>query len=147
MPDAAHPDLDIVVPVHNAPAALEGTVRMLHGYLSRGFPYSWQITIVDNASTDSTLRVARRLMYELPEVVAVHLPTAVPGRALRTASTATHAEVLVYARPDLSADPSRLLPLVAPLMSGQEDVAIGDARSGFKAIRAGRGREPATLAS
>ncbi len=58
---------------------------MLHGFLSATFPFSWQITIVDNASTDGTLQIARRLMYELPEVGAMHLPEKGRGRALRTA--------------------------------------------------------------
>ena len=61
MSGSAPTDLDIAIPVCNERTALEASVRMLHAYLSRGFPFSWQITIVDAASTDGTLRVARRL--------------------------------------------------------------------------------------
>ena len=77
--------MEIVIPVYNEQAALEGSVRMLHGYLSATFPFSWQITIVDNASTDRTLQAARRLMYELAEVGAIHLREKGRGRALRAA--------------------------------------------------------------
>jgi glycosyltransferase involved in cell wall biosynthesis len=98
---------------------------MLHGYLSRGFPFSWQITIVDSASTDGTLRVARRLMYELPEVGAMHLPATGRGLALRTAWTASGADVVAYMDPGLSTDLHGLLPLVAPLLAGHSDLAIG----------------------
>jgi glycosyltransferase involved in cell wall biosynthesis len=119
------PDVEIVIPVHNEHLALEGSVRMLHAYLSTSFPFSWQITIVDNASTDGTLPVARRLMYELPEVGAMHLSDKGRGRALRVAWSASHAKVLAYMDVDLSTDLSALLPLVAPLMSGHSDVAIG----------------------
>jgi glycosyltransferase involved in cell wall biosynthesis len=80
-----HADVEIVIPVYNEQTALETSVRMLHGYLSAAFPFSWQITIVDNASTDGTLQVARRLMYELPEVGAMHLREKGRGRALRAA--------------------------------------------------------------
>ena len=118
-------DVEIVIPVHNERFALEGSVRMLHGYLSATFPFSWQITIVDNASTDGTLQIARRLMYELPEVGAMHLPAKGRGRALRTAWSVSRAEVLAYMEVDLSTDLSALLPLVAPLMSGHSDLAIG----------------------
>jgi glycosyltransferase involved in cell wall biosynthesis len=118
-------DLDIVIPVYNEQSALEASVRMLHGYLSRGFPFSWQITIVDNASTDGTLRVARRLMYELPEVGAMHLRTTGRGVALRTAWTASESDVLAYMDADLSTDLSGLPPLVAPLLAGHSDLAIG----------------------
>jgi len=118
-------DVEIVIPVYNEHLALEGSVRMLHAYLSTAFPFSWQITIVDNASTDGTLQVARRLMYELPEVGAMHLPAKGRGRALRTAWSASHAKVLAYMDVDLSTDLAALLPLIAPLMSGHSDLAIG----------------------
>jgi len=121
----AHTDLDIVIPVFNEQTALEGSVRMLHGYLSRGFPFTWQITIVDNASTDGTLRVARRLMYELPEVGAMHLPAKGRGLALRTAWTASSCDVVAYLDVDMSTDLNALLPLVAPLLADHSDVAIG----------------------
>jgi glycosyltransferase involved in cell wall biosynthesis len=121
----SRPDVEIVIPVHNEHLALEGSVRMLHAYLSVTFPFTWQITIVDNASTDGTLQVARRLMYELPEVGAMHLPAKGRGRALRTAWSASHAKVLAYMDVDLSTDLSALLPLIAPLMSGHSELAIG----------------------
>ena len=118
-------DVEIVIPVHNERLALEGSVRMLHGYLSATFPFSWQITIVDNSSTDGTLHIARRLMYELPEVGAMHLPAKGRGRALRTAWSVSRAEVLAYMDVDLSTDLNAVLPLVAPLVSGHSDLAIG----------------------
>ena len=121
----SRPDVEIVIPVYNERAALEGSVRMLHAYMSANFPFSWQITIVDNASTDGTLQVARRLMYELPEVGAMHLPAKGRGRALRIAWSTSHAKVLAYMDVDLSTDLSALLPLIAPLMSGHSDLAIG----------------------
>ena len=117
--------MEIVIPVYNEQAALEGSVRMLHGYLSATFPFSWQITIVDNASTDRTLQAARRLMYELAEVGAIHLREKGRGRALRAAWSASGAEVVAYMDVDLSTDLAALLPLVAPLMSGHSDLAIG----------------------
>ena len=125
MSGSAPTDLDIVIPVHNEQSALEASVRMLHGYLSRGFPFSWQITIVDNASTDGTLRVARRLMYELPEVGAMHVRAKGRGLALRTAWTASGADVVAYTDAGRSTDLNALLPLVAPLLAGHSDLAIG----------------------
>jgi glycosyltransferase involved in cell wall biosynthesis len=118
-------DVDIVIPVYNERTALEGSVRMLHGFLSATFPFSWQITIVDNASTDGTLQIARRLMYGLPHVGAMHLPAKGRGRALKTAWSVSRAEVMAYMDVDLSTDLNAVLPLVAPLLSGHSDLAIG----------------------
>jgi glycosyltransferase involved in cell wall biosynthesis len=122
---ADRPDVEIVIPVHNERAALEGSMRTLVGFLSATFPFSWQITIVDNASTDGTLQIARRLMYELPRVGAMHVPAKGRGRALRTAWSVSAARVVAYMDVDLSTDLAALLPLVAPLVSGHSDVAIG----------------------
>jgi putative flippase GtrA len=47
------------------------------------------------------------------------------GRALRTAWSASDARVVAYMDVDLSTDLRALLPLVAPLLSGHSDVAIG----------------------
>jgi glycosyltransferase involved in cell wall biosynthesis len=121
----AAPALDVVVPVHNEEADLAASVRRLHAHLTGGFPYRFRITIADNASTDGTLAVAERLAAELPEVRAVHLAEKGRGRALRTVWSRSDAPVLAYLDVDLSTDLAALAPLVAPLLSGHSDLAIG----------------------
>ncbi|MFN0281806.1 MAG: glycosyltransferase [Kineosporiaceae bacterium] len=123
--DAGAPVLDVVVPVLDEEADLEPCVRRLHAYLRDAFPYSFRITVADNASTDGTLAVARRLAAELSGVEVVHLDEKGRGRALRQVWAAADAEVLAYMDVDLSTDLAALLPLVAPLVSGHSDVAIG----------------------
>jgi putative flippase GtrA len=119
------PVLDVVVPVHNEEIDLEPCVRRLRAYLAENVPYRFRITIADNASTDSTADVARRLAEELPEVTVVHLPEKGRGRALKQVWTHSDAAVLAYMDVDLSTDLGALLPLVAPLISGHSDLAIG----------------------
>src|SRR6185503_21274586 len=50
--------LDVVVPVYNEERDLEPCVRRLHAYLRASVPFSFRITIADNASTDSTPEIA-----------------------------------------------------------------------------------------
>jgi putative flippase GtrA len=119
------PVLDVVVPVYNEEIDLEPCVRRLHEYLAAHFPYRFRITIADNASTDSTAEVARRLTEELPGVASVHLTEKGRGRALKHVWTNSDAAVLAYMDVDLSTDLGALLPLVAPLISGHSDLAIG----------------------
>jgi len=121
-------DVEIVIPVYNERATLEGSVLFLHAFLSREFPFTWQITIADNASTDGTLALARRLTYLFANVEAIHVPAKGRGRALREAWSASRARVLCYMDVDLSTDLAALLPLVAPLLSGHSDLAIGTRR-------------------
>jgi glycosyltransferase involved in cell wall biosynthesis/putative flippase GtrA len=119
------PVLDVVVPVYNEEADLEPSVRRLHAYLSTQFPYPFRITIADNASVDATPTIATRLAAQLPEVESLRMPEKGRGRALRAAWTASDAQVLAYCDVDLSTDLAALLPLVAPLISGHSDLAIG----------------------
>ncbi len=117
--------LDVVVPVHNEEIDLPRCVRRLHAHLMRAFPYPFRITIADNASTDRTPVVAHELAHDLPRVQVLHLAQKGRGRALAAAWSASDAPVLAYMDVDLSTDLGGLLPLVAPLVSGHSDVAIG----------------------
>jgi putative flippase GtrA len=119
------PHVDIVVPVRNEERDLAPSVRRLVAYLREGFPFRAQITIADNGSTDATWVIADRLARELPEVRAVRMELPGRGRALRAIWSQSEAEVLAYMDVDLSTDLNALLPLVAPLLSGHSDLAIG----------------------
>jgi putative flippase GtrA len=119
------PVLDVVVPVYNEQVALAGSVRRLHRYLNEHFPYSARITIADNASVDETPRIAAELADTLPGVRVVRLEQKGRGRALNAVWSASDATVLAYMDVDLSTDLAALGPLVAPLISGHSDVAIG----------------------
>jgi len=118
-------DVEIVIPVYNEEQGLEASVHRLHRYLSERFPLTWVVTIADNASRDRTWGVACRLAGELPGVRAVHLLEKGRGRALRATWLASTARVVAYMDVDLSTQLDALLPLVAPLLSGHSDVAIG----------------------
>jgi glycosyltransferase involved in cell wall biosynthesis len=119
------PLVEIVVPVYNEQAVLESSIRRLHGYLAESFPFTWRIVIADNASRDDTIAIARRLANELPGVELLHLDAKGRGRALRATWSKSDAEVVCYMDVDLSTDLRALLPLVAPLVSGHSDLAIG----------------------
>jgi putative flippase GtrA len=71
------------------------------------------------------MRVARALAEEVPGVAAMHLTRKGRGHALRSAWSSSSAPVVAYMDVDLSTSLPALLPLVAPLLSGHRDVAIG----------------------
>ncbi|MGA8518744.1 MAG: glycosyltransferase, partial [Pseudonocardiaceae bacterium] len=92
-PPALSPVVDIVIPVYNEEIDLEPCVRRLHAHLTAGVPYPFQITVADNASTDTTLEVAKRLAAEFSSVRVVHMPEKGRGRALRAVWSASDAAV------------------------------------------------------
>src|SRR6266545_4678987 len=98
------PTVEVVIPVHDEELDLGPSVCRLHEYLSGSFPFSFRVTIADNASSDGTWPLAQLLARELDHVRAVGLEA--------------------------------LLPLVAPLVSGHSDVAIGTRlRRGARVVR------------
>ena len=113
------------MPVRNEERDLAPSVRRLVSYLRESFPFSARVTIADNGSTDATWAIASGLARELPEVRAIHMDLPGRGRALRAIWSESDAEVLAYMDVDLSTDLNALLPLVAPLVSGHSDLAIG----------------------
>ena len=117
--------LDVVIPVYNEEVDLRPAVARLHDYLTTRVPLTFRITIADNASTDRTAAIADELAEQYPGVRSVHLVGKGRGRALKAVWTASDASVLAYMDVDLSTDLDALLPLVAPLISGHSDIAIG----------------------
>ena len=116
--------VDIVIPVFNEEAQLAASVTALRDYLCAFFPYNWSITIADNASTDGTRAIAQELAQD-PRVQVLRLEEKGRGRALKAAWLGSQADVMAYMDVDLSTNLESFLPLVAPLVSGHSDLAIG----------------------
>jgi len=116
--------LDIVIPVHNEERTLVTSVETVRAHLQR-LPFSSRITIANNASTDGTELLGQQLAHRHDDVRIVTLTQKGRGRALKHVWSRSDAEVLVYMDVDLSTDLNALLPLVAPLLSGHSDLAIG----------------------
>lgn len=114
-----------MLPVLNEEKALERTVLKLRSFLDSEFPVSARITIADNASTDLTPFIGARLASTIEGVAYLRLERKGRGRALREAWSVTTSPVACYMDIDLSTDLNALLPLVAPLLSGHSDLAIG----------------------
>jgi putative flippase GtrA len=119
------PVLDVVIPVYNEQSSLTSSVRHLRTFLDEHFPFPARITIADNASTDETPFVAAQLATELNGVKVIRLEGKGRGGALRQAWLASDAPVLAYMDVDLSTDLAAIAPLVAPLVLGHSDLAIG----------------------
>ncbi|KQW47642.1 sugar translocase [Nocardioides sp. Root1257] len=122
--DTATTTLDVVIPVFNEERDLAASVLRVRRYLTT-LPWTFRVTIADNASTDGTAVIARRLAHAYDDVRVVHLAEKGRGRALKRVWSGSDSAVLVYMDVDLSTDLNALLPLVAPLISGHSDLAIG----------------------
>jgi glycosyltransferase involved in cell wall biosynthesis len=117
--------VEVVVPVYNEEKVLARSIRQLHSYLTDNLPFRFVITIAENASTDGTFAVAQQLCAELSGVRAVHLDRKGRGLALRHVWGSSDADIVTYMDADMSTGLDAFLPLIAPLLSGHSDLAIG----------------------
>jgi hypothetical protein len=133
--------VEIVVPVYNEESDLERSVRRLRAYLDARLPFHAIVTVADNASTDGTEKIGRRLAATVPGVRYLRISDRGRGRALAAAWLISDADVVAYMDVDLSTDLDALLPLVAPLISGHSDVAVGSRLANGSRVHRGMRRE------
>jgi glycosyltransferase involved in cell wall biosynthesis len=115
--DAAHienqgPTIDVVLPCLNEAAALPGVLA--------AFPPGFRALVVDNGSRDGSPAVAAahgaRVLAE---------PSPGYGAAVHTGIVAATSDVVCVLDADGSLDPAELPRLVAPVLAGEADLAVG----------------------
>ena len=133
--------IDVIIPVYNEEHSLPGCVEKLSAYIAAAMPVPTNIIIADNASTDRTWEVAGNLCQQYTQLSRIHLNEKGRGRALKQAWLSSNATVVAYMDVDLSTDLNALLPLVAPLLTGHSDIAIGTRLSRGSRVERGPKRE------
>ena len=117
--------VNIVIPVYNEEKELSASAGTLAGYLEKNLiDFSWRITIADNASSDKTLAIAKKIAHENSNISYVHLPQKGRGRAVKYVWEKDNADIEAYMDVDLSSDLKHLPPLIRSLTRGY-DIAIG----------------------
>ena len=114
-----------MIPVYNEAASLEASITTLRRYLDEAFPFRTIVTIADNGSTDGTALVAQRLASTLDGVQAMIRPRRVRLRAAHGLVRQRGGRSRSRMDVDLSTSLSALLPLVASVLSGHSDLAVG----------------------
>lgn len=115
---------DVVLPVYNEEKQLRDSVLKLRAFLKDNLNTPWRIVIADNGSDDGTLKLARELGKEFPEVSWIHLEQKGRGRALRRAWLESKSDIVSYMDVDLSTDLAAFPALVNAILQGS-DIAIG----------------------
>ena len=133
--------VDIIIPVYNEEEVLPRKIATLTEFFENNLPNNpWQVTIADNASTDSTQAVSEMLARQHPDVNYLRIPQNGRGRALRTAWLDSHADIVSYMDADLSTDLSHFPQLIAALESGS-NIAVGSRLSKESQVVRGFKRE------
>ena len=100
--------INIVLPVLNEELRLEKGLNGLLDFLEKNKEIVYEITIVDNGSTDATGKIARRFCAEHREVNYIRMEERGVGAAFRKAVACNTCEVIGYTDIDLSTELSAL---------------------------------------
>lgn len=111
--------LSVVVPCYNEEATI---VTLLERVLQS--PYVAEVLVVDDASTDNTLALARSVTDARVQVFT-QARNMGKGAALRRGFSQATAEYVVVQDADLEYDPAEYPNLLEPLLSGRADVVFG----------------------
>ncbi len=118
--------VEIVIPIYNEEKELEINILRLHSFLKKNYNiYDWHITIADNASTDRSCQIAKKIAEKYNNISYYHLSLKGRGRAVKKVWNIKKADVSVYMDVDLSTDLNNLLPMTRALIKDTFDIGIG----------------------
>ena len=116
--------LSVIIPCYNEEATLEKCVNRVLAIQDASLHL--EIIIVDDASKDGSLDIARRLAASHPEIrVLYHEHNRGKGAALRTGFQGATGAFVAVQDADLEYDPQDLKRLLVPLNDGIADVVFG----------------------
>jgi glycosyltransferase involved in cell wall biosynthesis len=121
------PEVSVVMPAHNEAGYIDQTLKVLVGAL-RERSLRFEVVVVENGSTDSTLADARAFAVDDDAVVVLTRQHADYGLAMRMGILAARCEVVVVFDVDYY-DPAfvdEVLPLLAP---GAAAIVVGSKRA------------------
>jgi glycosyltransferase involved in cell wall biosynthesis len=101
MAEATAPWLSLVIPAYNEAARLPATFDALAAYFA-GQPYTVEVLVVDDGSTDATADVARGRAARWPAVRLLALPHRGKGHAVRAGVLASRGAYVFLCDADLS---------------------------------------------
>ena len=118
------PSLSVVIPCYNEEKTLEACVARVLSLADDGIEL--EVIIVDDASADRSLEIARALEAAHPQIRSLnHTGNQGKGAALATGFREASGDFVAVQDADLEYDPQDLKRLLEPLVAGEADVVLG----------------------
>lgn len=113
--------VDIIIPIYNEEKVIESSVLKLRDFVKKNLPGNrCRIIVADNASTDKTLSIVKKLSKKYDDVGFDYIPRKGRGIALRTVWLNSKADMMCYMDADLSTELIALPKLVDAMESGYD---------------------------
>lgn len=117
--------ISIIIPAHNEERRLRQCLNTVIQYVDRKFPYSWEVVIVENGSTDSTWQIAQEYAGAYQHVHALQSGERGKGAAVKRGMLYATSKWRYMADVDLSAPISELNAMLSVARSENVDIVIG----------------------
>ena len=121
------PSVTIFIPVYNEEQILAGNVTKLMSLLDSDLP-GYEIVVVSNGSTDSTVKIGERLAAANPEITFSHTDERGVGDAFRRGVSLARAEKIITVDADLTTNIG-FIPQASRLLDTC-DIVIGSKKRG-----------------
>ncbi len=113
----ASPFLSIIIPAHNEELRLPRTLRQVFAFLEKQ-PYSTEVIIVENGSSDRTLELAYEFASHQSNLIVLREEQAGKGNAVRRGVLEAHGEYRFICDADLSMPIDELAKFLPPVLTG-----------------------------
>lgn len=118
--------IDLVIPVYNEEKDIENSVRKLLNWIKKQNIHTYKIVIVNNNSTDNTLKIVKKLELEFSYAVKIiNIPQKGRGIALRSAWMISNADICAFMDADLSTDLRFIPEIIEPIVKNEVDICCG----------------------
>ncbi len=117
------PFLSLIIPAHNEANRLEEALQKVEGFI-RQQDYSVEVILVENASSDATVEIARSWQQRLPQLRLLCLEQPGKGNAVREGTLAANGAYRFMADTDFSM-PIEEINHFFPYLEAGADIAIG----------------------
>lgn len=116
----------ITLPCFNEEQVLEKNVNTIFNYAQKGLSdYDWSILVIDNASSDKTFEIAKKLNQQNPKILIAQYLKKGRGAALKNVWQANNCyDIYSYMDIDLATDLNHFTDLISKLDEGY-NIAVG----------------------
>jgi aminoacyl-tRNA hydrolase len=119
-------NISLIIPAYNEAPVIVATLHLLRVAFEERFTahgFTWEIIVVDNASTDNTALAVRKICDE--RIHAHYIPQKGKGRAVRKGVDLAQGVVVGFTDADLSVAPEEIAEAFLRVLSGETSVVIG----------------------
>lgn len=118
-------DISVIFPAFNEAERIGPTLTLFNNYLAQK-EISYEIIVVDDGSTDNTIKLVQTMQTEMPNLQVIALPkNKGKGNAIRAGMLNAQGHIRLFSDADGSTPVKEIDKLLTPLKTGEADIAIG----------------------